>query len=102
MQLRHSTWKFIKHNSRLGTHHHFRGICPETQPVLLYHTRQTEATPSKEHCCAGVIAGPTHGVASLFPYILGKMAWELTHTQNTCLNFVEDKPDEFISKITGT
>ena len=80
MQLRHSTYKFIKHNSRLGTLHHFRGVPTDTAQSPLPH-KTTEATPPKEHCCAGVIAGPTHDVASLLPYILGKMAWELTHTK---------------------
>jgi hypothetical protein len=47
--------------------------------------KTTEATPPKEHCCAGVIAtsveGPTHGAPSLVPYIHGETAWELTHTK---------------------
>jgi len=38
IQLGQSTNKFIRHNSRLGKHHHFHGLYRERQASRLYHT----------------------------------------------------------------
>lgn len=100
MQLRHSAYKFIKHNSLLGTHHHFRGIYRETQPSRLYHTKQLSHSSKGTLLCGCNCRSHTWSSVTSSIYPWKNDVGINTHT-NTCLNFVEGKPDKFTSKIIG-